>query len=463
MVRLGEAVHVFRRQQHGQSIALWHALSMEILLVDQPAGLELLARLEKGIDGDEFTRISATPGELGDFAGRLRGMGFVADGLETMAELAAAVAERIEARKFIGICYLMLTDGCNMRCRYCFENVREPEDFRPRRMDQRTVELGIDAFARLCGRYRPPEGQIPKIQFYGGEPLLNFAAFEHATCYAERLKRDGVLDARVQLCAVSNGLCMTPAIADFIAGHGIAIGISIDGDESIHDRYRRNLSGQGTFAQALSGYRMLKSAGAAVGVSVTLTPEVIAQFDRVMDFLISDLGVESGLGFNILHHNPEIATGQPYHMAAAMCILRAFRVFRDRGVWEDRAMRKLVAFVEQTPLHGDCAAIGHQIVVAPDGAVGVCQDYIKNRGNFYAHVNQEFDPFDFEVFREWSRRSPLRMAECLACAALGLCGGGCPASAEANLGSIWQRDERACAHAMTMLEFLIWEACEQMG
>lgn len=127
-------------------------------------------------------------------------------------------------------------------------------------------------------------------------------------------------------------------------------------------------------------------------------------------------------------------------------------------MWEDRAMRKVVSFIDQHPLHADCAAIGHQIVVSPEGSIGICQDYIKDRTGFRSSVfDTNYNPFKDDLFLEWSKRTPFRMKECHSCAALGICGGGCPASAEARTGSIWNKDNRVCAHSTQTLNFLIWD------
>ena len=54
------------------------------------------------------------------------------------------------------------------------------------------------------------------------------------------------------------------------------------------------------------------------------------------------------------------------------------------------------------------------------------------------------------------------MPQCLDCEATTICGGGCPASAEARYGSMWEVDRRICPHSKKALEWLIWDQHSQI-
>lgn len=127
-------------------------------------------------------------------------------------------------------------------------------------------------------------------------------------------------------------------------------------------------------------------------------------------------------------------------------------------------MRKVDSFVKSEIYAFDCgAAGGGQIVIAPDGQVGICHGYLGSRKHFATTVDDEtFDPRNDPVFIEWSRRSPLNMDACRECPALGICGGGCPLNADFEEGSIWGLDKRFCVHCKTTLEWLIWDLYKQM-
>jgi len=127
-------------------------------------------------------------------------------------------------------------------------------------------------------------------------------------------------------------------------------------------------------------------------------------------------------------------------------------------------MRKAHSFINREPIFADCGVIGNQIVVAPDGQIGVCQDFVKPRQYFKGSVyDDNYDPITSGLFSEWCRRSPFFMEKCFDCEALGICGGGCPASAELKTGCRWNIDERICFHSKLSLEWLIWDTYFQLN
>jgi len=148
----------------------------------------------------------------------------------------------------------------------------------------------------------------------------------------------------------------------------------------------------------------------------------------------------------------------------AEALIVAFKRFREVGIYEDRMMRKVNAFTRGKLLAKDCAGCGEQIVVAPDGQIGVCHGHVWDRKYFGPNVNDigDFDPRTSEIFCDWNRRTPLNMAECFNCPALGVCGGGCARNAETRHGSIWTVDDNFCPHSLLTLEWMMREAHNSM-
>ena len=198
-----------------------------------------------------------------------------------------------------------------------------------------------------------------------------------------------------------------------------------------------------------------------IGASCTLSEASISNFDTTISILLDECGV-TNLGLNLMiTGNQKMAEG--YSEKAARFIIKAFQIFRERGVYEDRIMRKVNAFVEKKIWPFDCgAAGGNQIVIAPNGDVGICHGFTAERKYFPTNINDDaFDVSRDVIYNEWSTRSPLNMPQCQGCPALGMCGGGCPFQAEIETGSIWNLDERFCVHAKLTLEWLIWDLLKQ--
>jgi uncharacterized protein len=366
--------------------------------------------------------------------------------------------ERLLAEQRLDLMYLLLTDGCNLRCAYCFEDTPNSKGFTPSMMKQETATAALQFFGRMTATHGTTGGE-KIIQLYGGEPLMNKGVVEYIVHEVLSMKEAGELATDTKLVLVTNGVLLDDSLIELFATHSVGVGISIDGPASITNKYRiakkRTVD---VFQVALAAYQKAKRKGVAVGLSITLTPEAISDFDAVLDFFIDEVGIENGVGFNLLHFNPSVPGNEEYFDKAAECLIKAFVRFRKLGVYEERMMRKVSAFARQAPIYADCGVVGNQVVIAPDGRVGVCQDFVKPRTYFDGSVHDpNYDPIRSGLFDNWRKRSPMHMEECTRCPAVAICGGGCPASIELQTGSRWNVDKRICPHSMKSLEWMIWQ------
>ncbi|MEK7637589.1 MAG: radical SAM protein [Patescibacteria group bacterium] len=382
-------------------------------------------------------------------------MPLAADEMEELYHLRQRLVDDIH----LELMYLLVTDACNFRCRYCFENTPVAPSFRPSMMTRETVEQALQRFADWTNLYGRP-GAKRVVHLYGGEPLLNRSAVYHAVVTLARLKESGRMPNECEMVIITNGSRLTEEDVTLFARHHVSVGISLDGPREINNAYRVGTHSQlDAFALTREAYERARRHGLRVGLSVTVTPDVVKHFDEVLDFFLNDLGVQDGVNFNILHYHPAVPTDSTYYERAAQCLLKAFERFRVLGIYEERVMRKVKAFVRREPMYADCGVVGNQIVVSPDGRIGVCQDFVKPRTYFSGNVfDSTYDPIRSRLFDEWQMRSPLNMEQCLDCVALGMCGGGCPACAELQTGNRWNVDQRICPHSQLMVKWLIWQS-----
>lgn len=366
--------------------------------------------------------------------------------------------------KGIGILYLLMTDACNLGCAYCFIESAMPQTHRFSKMSEKTARCGIDLFAKALRKENSTEG--PQIIFYGGEPFLNFAVVKAMLQYIEGLKRKGELPQDTSITINTNGTLVDQTIVSVLRGvEKLNVAISLDGPREFHDRYRMYRNRYGTFDDVIRGYRLLAENGVNVGPCCTISKHNVDQLEDISRWFVDELGATS-ISFNILIESDGIESirgdAEIYAQKTARQIINCYRFFRERGIYEDRIMRKVNAFVEGYIYYNDCAGCGEQIVVAPDGMIGVCQGYCGSR-EYFVHPSESFDPISHPVWEEWRFRSPLYMEQCRDCIALSICGGGCPYSAHKSHGSIWELDGTFCIHAKATVEFLVKDLMEKMS
>jgi len=359
--------------------------------------------------------------------------------------------------------YLILTDKCNLRCRYCFEESGGSSECEESLMSAETASRALATFARLSEKYGEPEKE-KIVHLYGGEPLVNWPVLRHFVEEMDGYREKFPHLADCKLVIITNGVLLDAEQARFLAEHGVDAGVSIDGPPDLNNLYRISRTGNvDVYQAARRAYQLLRQYGVHVGISSALTPEVTANLDDVVNFFLKEFPDFDGISLNILHYNPMVPVEPEYYQEAAEGLIRAFQRLRDLNVYEEIMMRKAGDFAKRERAYSDCGVVGRQIVVAPDGRIGVCQDFVKPRTYFGGSVyDPVYDPYQAGLFDGWRERSPLFMPECFDCPALGFCGGGCPASIELKTGSRWNIDDRICPHSQLSLEWLIWDMYDRM-
>ena len=136
--------------------------------------------------------------------------------------------------------------ACNMRCQYCFyademaHRTKSPLSV----MDQATMHLLIDRVADFA------EGSCT-FAFQGGEPTLaGLSYFQEFVRYAAEKPELQKLDVHYAL--QTNGYLLDKEWAEFFHQNHFLIGVSLDGPKDIHDRYRKDSKGDGTYDGILS-------------------------------------------------------------------------------------------------------------------------------------------------------------------------------------------------------------------
>lgn len=172
---------------------------------------------------------------------------------------------------------------CNIDCTYCFflsKAALYPND--AQRMSQATLEAYL---GQLLEAHAAPE---VTVAWQGGEPtLMKLDFFHHAMACVERLRRPGQV---VRHSFQTNGLLLDDAWCAFFRQHQVLVGLSIDGPRELHDTYRVDRRGQGTFDLVHRAWQVLKRHAVDVNILCTVNAANQAQGRRVYRFLRDELG-----------------------------------------------------------------------------------------------------------------------------------------------------------------------------
>ncbi|QJU41479.1 anaerobic sulfatase maturase [Serratia marcescens] len=170
---------------------------------------------------------------------------------------------------------------CNIDCTYCFYLEKEalyPERQQNWRMSDETLALYIQQHIHA------QDGEQVIFSWQGGEPTMMGLPFFRRIVELCRKYADG---KRIQHSLQTNGLLLNEEWARFFAEHHFLIGISIDGPQALHDRYRTSRSGKGTHAQVLAALALLQEHGVEFNTLTVVGKHNVGQAREVYEFLLA--------------------------------------------------------------------------------------------------------------------------------------------------------------------------------
>lgn len=143
---------------------------------------------------------------------------------------------------------LNLTENCNMRCSYCIYSGKYNQQrvHSKRYMSEETALKATDYFLNNCA------DEI-YLGFYGGEPLLAFNLMKKVVEYSKNKT-----DSSINFSLTTNATLLNEEIIHYFVSNKFSLTVSLDGPESVHDRYRKTIDGQGTFQRVMENLKKIK-------------------------------------------------------------------------------------------------------------------------------------------------------------------------------------------------------------
>lgn len=159
------------------------------------------------------------------------------------------------------------SSSCNMRCTYCF--------YADEAQNRTVQNYGIMSreTAHVVLERALTEADDVMISFQGGEPTLaSLEFYKDFVSYANAIKGK----KHVQYSIQTNGYVIDKEWATFFHDHAFLVGLSMDGNKTIHDLYRRDCNNQGSFSKAFQTSRHFQAEQVEFNILTTVT-NVVAQ------------------------------------------------------------------------------------------------------------------------------------------------------------------------------------------
>ena len=326
----------------------------------------------------------------------------------------------LEKENSINCVYIIPSEFCNMSCSYCFVYKKELTYKKKSSMSKDTAK---EIIRKITNYLDELSGDKLMIQFYGGEPTLNWKIIEYIVDELNRNDKNSVIEWSI----ITNGTNLNEKIMRYITEKNIATGISLDGPININNLSRIHSNNDNNYKKIILNLKKLYSYGANIALSFTITEQVLKNKNDILNW-IKTLKIPV-VNYNMLHfQNCDMDYVKQYYHEATNFIIESYTKLNNK-IYEDRINRKIKAFNNRNFKYCDCSAgVGKQVTINSDGDITYCNCDFLDKNKFIKNIkNTELkEILDLSSRKKlWINKLPIYNKKCLECDAIFICGGGC--------------------------------------
>lgn len=327
---------------------------------------------------------------------------------------------------------LHVAHTCNLNCEYCFASQGKYHGERAL-MPFEVGKRAIDFLVENSGTRHHLE-----VDFFGGEPLMNFDVVKQIVAYARSIEKEHGKLFRFTL--TTNGMLIDDDVIDFANREMDNVVLSLDGRKEINDHFRKTIGGVGSFDIIVPKFKKLVEArkGEKYYMRGTFThrnPDFTNDIQTMLDLGFNELSMEPVVcpptdKYALDENDKQIIFGE-YEKLAGMMIKR-----RKEG-------RPFTFYHYMLDLEGGpciykrisgCGSGTEYMAVTPTGELYPCHQFVGNKDYLMGDIWQGVVRTDirdkFKKCNAYSRK------ECEECWARLYCSGGCAANAFNATGDI---------------------------
>lgn len=335
---------------------------------------------------------------------------------------------------------LNIAHDCNLRCEYCFAG---KGDYCQGRMLM-TEEVGKAAIDYLL-HYSQGRHNL-EVDFFGGEPLMNWDVVKQLVAYARSIEKEAGKNFRFTL--TTNGVLVDDEVIEFANKEMHNVVMSIDGRKEVHDRFRVNYAGQGSYDTIIPKFQKFAKARGERDYYVRGT-----YTHHNTDFT-KDILHMADLGFTQLSMEPVVcAPDDPCALTEEdlPVLFEQYEELAKEMIRREKDGKPITFYHYMIDLnHGPCiykriAGCGsgtEYLAVTPWGDLYPCHQFVGDEkylmGNVWDGVTNTEMRDEFKCCNVYARK------DCDDCWARLYCSGGCAANAYHATGSIQGTYEYGC-------------------
>lgn len=327
---------------------------------------------------------------------------------------------------------LHVAHTCNLNCSYCFASQGKYHGDRAV-MSFEVAKRAMDFLVEHSGKRRNLE-----VDFFGGEPLMNFDVVKQVVAYARSIEKKYNKNFRFTL--TTNGMLIDDDVIAFANKEMSNVVLSLDGRKEVHDRFRVDYAGKGSWEQIVPKFQKLVEARGNKnyymrGTFTHANPDFLQDIQQMLD-----------LGFTELSMEPVVcASGDPSELTQEdlPIVLDQYEKLAELMLEHDEKGKPFTFYHYMIDLTGGpciykrisgCGSGSEYMAVTPWGDLYPCHQFVGEEkfklGNIWDGVTNT------DIQEEFASCNVYARPDCNDCWARLYCSGGCAANAYHATGSV---------------------------
>ena len=335
---------------------------------------------------------------------------------------------------------LHVAHTCNLNCSYCFASQGKYHGDRAV-MSFEVGKQALDFLIAHSGTRRNLE-----VDFFGGEPLMNFQVVKELVAYARSMEKEKGKNFRFTL--TTNGILVDDDVIEWANQACSNVVLSLDGRKEIHDRFRVDYAGNGSWDKIVPKFQKFVEARGGREYYMRGT------FTHANPDFLKDIQTMLDLGFHELSMEPVVcAEGDPSALTEEdlPIVMEQYEKLAELMLQKDREGKPFTFYHYMIDLSGGpciykrisgCGSGTEYMAVTPWGDLYPCHQFVGEErfklGNIWDGVTNT------EIQSEFAACNVYAHPECRDCWARLYCSGGCAANAYHATGSVTGVYEYGC-------------------
>ena len=335
---------------------------------------------------------------------------------------------------------LHIAHTCNLNCAYCFASQGKYHGERAV-MSYDVGRQALDFLIANSGSRRNLE-----VDFFGGEPLMNFQVVKDLVAYVRSIEKEKGKNFRFTL--TTNGILVDDDVIEWANRECSNVVLSLDGRKEIHDRFRVDYAGNGSWEKIVPKFQKFVEARGNRDYYMRGT------FTHANPDFLEDIRTMLDLGFTELSMEPVVcAPGDPSELTEAdlAIVMDQYEQLAELMLRRDREGKPFTFYHYMIDLSGGpciykrisgCGSGTEYMAVTPWGDLYPCHQFVGEERFRLGNIREGVT--NTEIRSEFAACNVYAHKECRDCWARLYCSGGCAANAYHATGSVTGVYEDGC-------------------